>query len=254
MNNEEIWKDIKGYEGLYQVSNLGRVRSLDRYVNAMYGKRFVKGFIRKSHINIGLGYKTLVLSKNGINTEVYIHRLVAEAFVPNPNKYNIVNHRDEDKTNNRYDNLEWCTALYNMTYSKVQEKQRKKVSIPVKQYDLEGNFIKEYVSSKEAGDAMNVMPYCISYCCMGKIGSVKGFLWAYADGRPKLKHTRVLKRKVVQKDLNGNILNVFDSIRDAGNKTNSNISLIGRCCKGHRRHTNGYVWEYYNKEPIVFKG
>lgn len=250
----EIWKDIKGYEGLYQISDRGRVRSLDRYVNAMYGKRFVKGAIRKSHINVGLGYKTLCLSKEGTTAEVYVHRLVAEAFVPNPNNYKMVNHKDENKTNNVPSNLEWCTAAYNMAYSNIYEKSREKNCIAVRQYALNGTFIREYKSSYEAGRAMNVRPYCITHCCMGKIGSVRGFLWAYADGRAKAKFTRVLKRKVIQKDLDGNIINTFDSIRDAGKSTNSNISLIGRCCKGYRKSTNGFKWEYYDKEPIVFKG
>jgi hypothetical protein len=253
MNNSvEIWKDIKGYEGYYQISNLGRVKSLDRYVNAAYGKRFVKGSIRKSHVCVGLGYETLILSKERVNKEVYIHRLVAEAFVPNPHHYKLVNHKDENKTNNNFENLEWCTETYNMAYSNVFEKARKKNCIPVRQYSLEGEFIKEYESSYDAGAAIGVMPYCISYCCMGKIGSVKGFLWNYADGRPKIKHTRVLKRKVVQKDMNGKILNTYNSIKEAGEMTNSNISLIGRCCRGYRISTNGYKWEYCNKEPIIF--
>ena len=141
-----------------------------------------------------------------------------------------------------------------MDYSNIHEKSKSKNSIAVRQYRLDGTFIREYKSAMDAGRDLGVRSYCISYCCKGKIGSVKGFLWAYADGSVKERFTRVLKRKVIQKDISGNAINIFDSIKEAGDKTNTNVSLIGRCCKGYRKSTNGFKWEYYDKEPIVFKG
>ena len=103
----EIWKDIKGYEGSYQVSNLGRVKSLNYHRC---------GFERILEIDSSSQYETIMLYKNGSRTRFLIHRLVASAFIPNPNNYPVVNHIDEDKSNNRVDNLEWCTQQYNVNY------------------------------------------------------------------------------------------------------------------------------------------
>jgi hypothetical protein len=105
---EEIWKPIKGYEGRYEVSNLGRVKS--------YVVDHINGTIRKG-IKTRIGYLTVTLYDTNGNIKTHpIHRLVASAFIPNPNGYPQVNHKDEDKTNNHADNLEWCTALYNVRY------------------------------------------------------------------------------------------------------------------------------------------
>ena len=100
---EEIWKDIPGYEGLYQVSNFGRVKSLR------------KAIIMSIRIN-KKGYSTIGLSKNGVFNRKSIHRLVAEAFIPNPDNLPQVNHKDEVKTNNCVENLEWCDNYYNLMY------------------------------------------------------------------------------------------------------------------------------------------
>lgn len=102
----EIWKDVKGYEGLYKVSNKGRVKSYSRYE---------EGRILKQNLNVG-GYYVVGLTKDRKNVPKTVHRLVAEAFIPNPNNYPVINHKDEVKTNNNVDNLEWCTVLYNNTY------------------------------------------------------------------------------------------------------------------------------------------
>ena len=109
---EEIWKPIEGYEGLYEVSSYGRVRSLDRYDSRNH---FRKGKLLKNKDN-GNGYLLCILSKNGIVKNKYIHRLVAEAFIERPDGLYEVNHKDEDKTNNSVDNLEWCDRKYNITY------------------------------------------------------------------------------------------------------------------------------------------
>lgn len=108
----EKWKDIKGYEGLYQVSTLGRVRSLPR--KDPRGHQ-LKGKYLKPRKDTH-GYFRVCLSKDGIVCYKGIHRLVAEAFIDNPHNYPQVNHKDEHPTNNRADNLEWCTAKYNSNY------------------------------------------------------------------------------------------------------------------------------------------
>ena len=108
---QEIWKDINDYEGLYQVSNLGRVKSLSR----KYKKRVIQEHIVQPSIAHN-GYLRVGLSKNGIRKYDSIHRLVAKAFIPNPNNYNIVNHKDCNRQNNCVDNLEWCNEKYNINY------------------------------------------------------------------------------------------------------------------------------------------
>ena len=113
---QEIWKDIKGFEGLYQVSNLGRVKSLTRKVKTFNGFRTSKGQLLKP-LKTNRGYYRVDLKQKQKNKYVSIHRLVSEAFVPNPNNYRIVNHKDSNQANNNADNLEWCTQSYNVKYA-----------------------------------------------------------------------------------------------------------------------------------------
>lgn len=112
MNSEEIWKDILGYEGLYQVSSYGRVRSLDRYDER---NRFLRGRILKLH-TLRRGYLDVRLCSNGKVKSFLVHRLVAEIFIPNPDNLPQVNHRDENPSNDNVDNLEWCDGKYNVNY------------------------------------------------------------------------------------------------------------------------------------------
>lgn len=119
MENEE-WRAIEGIPG-FQVSNMGRVRSLDRICTRIMGdgrpnKRYFKGRDVPQKINKSGGYVIVKMYANGKTNTEYVHRLVASAFIPNPNNYRCVNHKDENKTNNRADNLEWCTHKYNNNY------------------------------------------------------------------------------------------------------------------------------------------
>ena len=113
----EEWRDITGYEGLYQVSNLGRVRSLDRYVNSGYNtKRFSKGKILSFLLQKN-GYAKVMLSKENTVKNADLHRLVAETFIANPNNKTTVNHKDGNKENNKIDNLEWATQKENNNHA-----------------------------------------------------------------------------------------------------------------------------------------
>ena len=115
---EEIWRPIEGYEGLYEVSNLGRVRSLDRFFYRLH-----KGKVL-SPTKDRYGYLTVTLNYNGKSKTIKIHRLVAQAFLPNPDNLPQVNHKDEVKSNNCVDNLEWCSAKYNVNFGTRQERYR----------------------------------------------------------------------------------------------------------------------------------
>ena len=131
---KEIWKDIKGYEGYYQVSNLGRVRSLKRVVgagkNANHSTQTLNGRILKSAYT--KKYVTTILSKDGKTKCFSVHKLVAEAFIPNPDNLPCVNHKDENKHNNKVDNLEWCTYKYNNEYNGRVDKCKHKISNTLK--------------------------------------------------------------------------------------------------------------------------
>ena len=158
---KEIWKDIKDYEGHYQVSNLSRVKSI----------KFGKERIMKQ--NIRRGYYYVCLSKNGIAKNYFVHRLVAQAFIDNTDNLPQVNHKDENKLNNNVDNLEWCSVLYNNSYGtrlqKVSEKMRnrKEWSKSIDVYDLNMNFIETLPSIEECGRKYNVSPGNVRHCCNG---------------------------------------------------------------------------------------
>lgn len=118
MNNDinEIWKPINGYIGIYEISNLGRIKHLPAGKRNKMDAFGDKEFIIKSKLSRGYEQVCLI-NEYGIKTYYYVHKLVAKAFCDNPNNYPCVNHIDENKTNNRFDNLEWCTVLYNNTYN-----------------------------------------------------------------------------------------------------------------------------------------
>lgn len=183
---EEIWKNIKGYEGLYQVSNLGRVKSLDRYMNNKHGtKTLKKGRILINSLVKRTGYLRVSLSKNGKFISKSIHQLVATAFIPNPNYYDQINHKDENKANNCINNLEWCDSKYNNNYGNhslkisLTRKKNQKGSKKVYQYDLDNNFIKVWDSTREVARIFNINNCAISRCCRGKQKTSCGFVWKY---------------------------------------------------------------------------
>ena len=140
----EIWKDIKNFEGLYQVSNLGRVKSLPRTIN----KRKCKEIIKTATLS-NKGYYRLSLCKNGTTKYYAIHRLVAEAFVPNPNNFPIVNHKDTNRTNNNANNLEWCTYKYNSNYGNVRAKRLISKAILYLDKEKNQNIIEELENIKK---------------------------------------------------------------------------------------------------------
>ena len=166
---KEYWKPVVGYEGLYMVSNWGRIKSMN--YNHSGKERIMKQKIQG-------GYYSVNLSKNGIIKTYLVHRLVAEAFIPNLNNYKEVNHKDENKTNNVVSNLEWCDRLYNVRYGTGIERRSKTQSKTVLQYDLNGNLIKEWKSINECG-RNGFKKSNICKCCNGKQKTHKGFIWKY---------------------------------------------------------------------------
>ena len=168
---EEIWKNIDGYEGLYQVSNLGRVKSLNY-------RRTGKERILKPGTDKG-GYLYVFLYKNGKQKPFSIHRLVAKAFIPNPNKKPEVNHKDEDKTNNCLTNLEWMTRKDNLNYGTHNERMAKTKSKSVIQYSLKGEFIRKWPSVIQIERNLGFLSSNISQCCNEKNKSSYGYIWKF---------------------------------------------------------------------------
>lgn len=175
----EIWKAIEGYEGLYEISNYGRVKSLDRIG---HGGRKLKGRILKKAKNKD-GYFVVDLDSHGKRKQFRVHRLVATAFIPNPNNYPCVNHKDENKLNNNVDNLEWCTIKYNSTYGNAiikRQKKRNYYSISKRVICIETNTI--YDSIGKAAKALKIEKSAISGCCLNKYGykTAGGYHWKWA--------------------------------------------------------------------------
>lgn len=167
---EEIWKDIEGYEGKYQVSNLGNIRSL----NYNHTK------IRKLYIDEN-GYKKITLSKNCKLKTLKVHRLVAQAFISNHNNYTEVNHIDENPSNNCVENLEWCTRSYNVNYGKRTDKQKKYLCKSINQYSKDGEFIKRWDCIRDIERELGYSHQNISMCANGKYKSSHGFIWRYKE-------------------------------------------------------------------------
>lgn len=166
----EIWKDIPGYEGLYQVSNLGRVKSF------WLGKEQIMKSCKNSS-----GYLFVKLYKDGKKKHYKIHRLVASVFLPNPNNLLQVIHKDEDKTNNKVDNLEWCDCSYNVNYGTRNNKVAKANSKPILQFSLDGKFICKWDSATQVERETGIKQNCISPCLKGKRKTAGGYIWGYAD-------------------------------------------------------------------------
>lgn len=169
----EIWKDIPGFVGLYQVSNLGNVRSLPR--------RTTKGKVLKASEDKD-GYLKITLSNGLIKEGWLVHRLVASAFVQNPLGLPVVNHIDENKQNNRADNLEYCTALYNTRYNGMPERRGLSQRRPINQYTLSGVLLRRWTGRVEIENALGVAGGNITSACQGKRKTAYGYIWRYADG------------------------------------------------------------------------
>jgi 16S rRNA A1518/A1519 N6-dimethyltransferase RsmA/KsgA/DIM1 with predicted DNA glycosylase/AP lyase activity len=176
----EQWKDIKGYEGLYQVSNEGQVKTLSRKALRRYNSyRTLTERILKPQNDV---YLHVTLYKEGRGKVKAIHKLVAEAFIPNPNKYPQVNHKDENKHNNSVDNLEWCSRLYNANYGTSRKRISNKLNKSVQQFDLDGNFVAEYNSLKQLKELTGFDQGLVSCVCRGIYKQCYGYKFKYKEG------------------------------------------------------------------------
>lgn len=216
---KEEWRTIKGTDNKYSVSNLGNVKRNEHYTivsptsqhpngsKALYREKEVKGYISNE------GYKVVYLTINNRNRVIKkVHRLVAEAFLPNQDNLPQVNHKDENRLNNSVQNLEWCSAKYNANHGTRKEKLRKASGIQVAQYDLKGNLIRIWDSISQASKSFGTDTTSgIRRVCKQEPGrnTYKGFIWKYVDkkviGDRSLKK-QMLDNKTILVDI---ILNTF---------------------------------------------
>ena len=274
---DEVWKDIEGYEGLYQVSNLGNVRSL-KYAGGNKVK-LLKQYTDKK------GYKRIGLYKNGKYKLYMVHRLVTIAFIPNPNNLPIINHKDEDKTNNNVNNLEWCTYEYNNTYGTARkrasesrkgktlsEETKKKISKTKKgKHHSEESKKKMSEShkgkhhSEETKKKMSESGKCktLSEEHKKKISESKKGKHRSEETKKKISASLTGKKgkdangskPILMYDQEGNFIKRFDSIADANEYFGKDrgCGSISNCLKGRTKTIYGYVFKYADEVIIKEK-
>lgn len=173
---DKEWRDIKGYEGLYQVSDKGNVRHLSNYDSAgCFRDEYTLKPILSNH-----GYYEVSLYKNGKAKQYRVHRLVAEAFIPNPENYPMINHKDEVRTNNNVENLEWCDVSYNNNYGSRLSKVTKKLGFPIVSINLKTGEKHFYPSINIAANSTNSSARHISSVIKGERKTHHGMSWRYA--------------------------------------------------------------------------
>jgi hypothetical protein len=166
---EEVWKDIEGYEGLYKISNYGRIYSF-------HTNKYMQGRLNNK------GYRHVCLSKNKKMNDFQVHRLVAYAFIENNNNFPLVNHKDENVLNNHADNLEWCTNTYNVRYSLERHPERKRKTHTKKliMYDKDMNVLNVFDLLSSVCKEKNWNSWSIIQCCNGKRRTAYGYKWGFA--------------------------------------------------------------------------
>ena len=270
-SEKEIWKPVVGLESRYMISSLGRVKSLAYdFIDSMGRHVHRKEKIMKVKICSSTGYPQVNLWVGDKNKPFSIHRLIAIAFIPNPNNYPCVNHIDEDRSNSVLNNLEWCSYGYNNTYGSARDKRRKSLiqfyknhpelkmtvkkrgnTFRVFQYKKNGDIVKIWDGGlPEIEKALGKAP-SVASCVLHKNNSAYGFVWRY-EGDPfsyEPKRSGPKRRvSVMQFDLDGNYIRTFQSINDAadylGKRTRN--SDITNCCKGNYKTAHGFKWRYAN--------
>lgn len=241
---EEVWKDISGFEGYYQVSTLGKIRSISRYVSHKNGgSAFKNGKVLSLRKNTA-GYSVVNLAKEGKICTKTVHRLVAIAFLPNPNNYPFINHINENKEDNRIENLEWCTPRQN---SEAFFTQRNTVY----QYDLQGNLLHIWHSQTRAaeaigGDSRGIVQCCRSYLARGRsLKTYCGYIWTYSllsSEELKRRTTNERRIRVAQLDIKGNVVHTYSNVTEAANAVGCSLTAISNALKGKLETVKGYKW------------
>lgn len=181
--SKETWKPVVGYEGLYEVSDLGRVKKVARTITQADGtvKKIDERILKQSESN---GYLNVGLYRNGVSNPNWVHRLVAQAFIPNPNKLSDVSHLNEQRDDNRLTNLEWSSHRDNLNYGRRNERISESISKPILQFDLEtGLIIATYPSASIASKETGILISSLSRVARGKGKTAGGYGWRYQSDK-----------------------------------------------------------------------
>lgn len=180
-----MWKEIEGYDGYYEVSDTGLVRSLDRHVIERTGKRagqirLLRGSLMKQTISTAHGtpdgYPVVSLHKNGKSRVIPVHSLVAKAFLPNPHNLPTINHKNGEKCDNRVENLEWASYSENNTHA-LQHGLRRPRGVPIGQFNENGDLVATFRSETHAARETGISRGCISHCLHGRLKVAGGYIW-----------------------------------------------------------------------------
>lgn len=256
LHETEEWRDIPGYEGYYKVSNKGRIYSIPRI--GANGHKY-----GGSLCAITSRYQTYLgacLCKDGKQRTYSVHRLVAIAFIPNPENLPIVNHKDENPMNNNVENLEWCDQKYNAGYGTAIARRVIKQRIPIYQMTANGEIVKRFESMTRASLELGISMSVLTCACQGRNMLAAGYRWRYADDRLHQKYVDIRKERelkynsylnsehcslkicVSQYTVKGEYIATYPSIKKASEATNIPNQRISEVCRGVRETAGGYVW------------
>lgn len=231
-NIEEIWRDIPGYPN-YMVSDLGRVRNASR-------NKFI-GSVNTQ------GYMIADLSHERKNRKFFIHRLVCQSFLDNPEAKPHVNHKNGIRDDNRLENLEWCTHWENLLHARlILGKARPPLSfVPrtdksILRFTKNGDFIDQFPSLENASKVLGIKGHHISECCRGKRKTCHGYIWKYNPENH-------LDRVVLQLDYNENLIREWACLGDVKRELGLSETTLWFCCKGMQKTHAGFKWRFKNK-------
>lgn len=272
--NSARWLSLEDFEGevwkqtefpYYVISNYGRLKRLAHTSSAKGKQRQYKQFLKERICRFSVnahGYLTFQF--HGHKKAKLAHRLVAEAFIPNPHNLPMINHKDENPSNNKVNNLEWCDAKYNSNYgtsrnrrSKTMLNVRKNINRIIKQYTLNGEYIKSFQGELEI-KSEGYQYGAITACCRHESRYSQGYVWRY-DNEPfgnilKRENTGSTLKPVIEYDMNGEMIAEYESITKASlakiGKTNG-TGNISACCYKEKRTAYGSIWRYKGEEPPV---
>lgn len=238
----EEWRSVKDYDGLYEVSNLGNVRSVKT-------KALKCPYTRKGGRNHGQVF--VVLSRNGVDKHKRVSRLVATAFIDNPDNtlYKCVAHRDGDKSNNAVSNLYWCNKSEMAAENILHTNEDKKIA--VEQYTLNGKFVREWKSAVDASKELGINRGTIQRCCAGKLSKqAGGFIWKYKNNQTPVRPYKSQGKKVYKYSLDGELLNIYENISAAARANFIDNASIRHCASGKQRTAYNYIWKF-EKEIVL---
>lgn len=256
----EVWDRIEGSE--YEISNYGRIKHL-AHEQILYKETDRRVIHHKERILSPTankqGYYHTIISINGKLTDVRINRMVALAFVPNPNNLPFVNHKNENPGDDRCENIEWCDAVYNANYGTARKKMMNTLRENniekwhnICQYAKNGNLINTFLCKSDLENA-GFKYVSIAKCCKHKANTAYGYVWRYDNDPFSLEYKKHRDNKqdadgrfssvpVVKYDLDGNYIEQYNSMTDAANSIGGNTTMISYCCKGKRPTAYGYIW------------